>query len=157
MSYYKLTYHEHVKLLIAKITRCRRKEKKGKRHRRMNRRYPRKKHRCTWYTTQKAKRNWHRRMNRWSIFQLCRMIGRRRAAEDSSTRWFYGVSGDTVGLSDAWFESRQRRAKTDSSAPDEPTPWSEEESVYPTVSKKPTETFWRQVLQHRMNRHTVNV
>jgi hypothetical protein len=33
---------------------------------------------------------------------------------------------DTVGLSDAQFESRQRRAKMKSSAPDErePTPWS---------------------------------
>jgi hypothetical protein len=28
-----------------------------------------------------------------------------------------------VGLSDTQFESRQRRAKTKSSAPDEPTPW----------------------------------
>jgi hypothetical protein len=34
------------------------------------------------------------------------------------------MSEDTVGLSDAQFESRQRCAKTKSSAPDEPTPWS---------------------------------
>jgi hypothetical protein len=33
------------------------------------------------------------------------------------------LSEDTVGLSDAQFKSRQRRAKTTSSAPDEPTPW----------------------------------
>jgi hypothetical protein len=31
---------------------------------------------------------------------------------------------DTVGISDAQFESRQRRVKTKSSAPDELTPWS---------------------------------
>jgi hypothetical protein len=31
------------------------KGKKKKRHRRMNRRYPRSKRWCTWYTTQKAK------------------------------------------------------------------------------------------------------
>jgi hypothetical protein len=47
----------------------------------------------------------------------------RRSSEDSSTGWSDGLSGDTVGLSDAWFESRQRRTKTDSLAPDEPTSW----------------------------------
>jgi hypothetical protein len=31
---------------------------------------------------------------------------------------------DTVGLSDAQFEPRQRRAKTKPSAPDDSTPWS---------------------------------
>jgi hypothetical protein len=31
---------------------------------------------------------------------------------------------NTVGLSNAQFESIQRRAKTKSSAPDDPTPWS---------------------------------
>jgi hypothetical protein len=30
-----------------------------------------------------------------------------------------------------------------------------EASVYPTVTKKPTETIWREVLQHQMNRRTV--
>jgi hypothetical protein len=30
-----------------------------------------------------------------------------------------------------------------------------EASVYTAVIKKPTETVWREVLQHRMNRHTV--
>jgi hypothetical protein len=30
-----------------------------------------------------------------------------------------------------------------------------EASVYLTVTKKPTETVWREVLQHRMNRRTV--
>jgi hypothetical protein len=35
-----------------------------------------------------------------------------------------GLSEDTVGLSDAQFESRQRRAKKKSSAPDDPMPWS---------------------------------
>jgi hypothetical protein len=47
----------------------------------------------------------------------------RRSSKPSSTGWFDGLSEDTVGLSDAQFESRQRRAKTTSSAPDEPTPW----------------------------------
>jgi hypothetical protein len=32
-----------------------------------------------------------------------------------------------------------------------------EASVYPTVTKKPTETVWREVLQHQMNRRTVGV
>jgi hypothetical protein len=27
--------------------------------------------------------------------------------------------------------------------------------VYPTVTKNPTETVWREVLQHQMNRRTV--
>jgi hypothetical protein len=44
-----------------------------------------------------------------------------KAAKDSSTGWSDGLSGDTVGLSDAQFESRQRRAKTRALAPDEPT------------------------------------
>jgi hypothetical protein len=48
----------------------------------------------------------------------------RKSSKDSSTGWSDGLSEDTVGLSDAQFESRQRRAKTKSSAPDEPTPWS---------------------------------
>jgi hypothetical protein len=48
----------------------------------------------------------------------------RRRSEDSSTRRSDGLSVDTVGLSDASFESRQRRTKMKSSAPDEPTPWS---------------------------------
>jgi hypothetical protein len=33
------------------------------------------------------------------------------------------MSEDTVGLFDAQFESRQRHAKTTSSASDDPTPW----------------------------------
>jgi hypothetical protein len=48
----------------------------------------------------------------------------RKRSEDSSTRWYDGLSGDTVGLSDAQFESRQRRAKTKPSALDDPTLWS---------------------------------
>jgi hypothetical protein len=48
----------------------------------------------------------------------------RKSNEDSSTGRSDGLSEDTVGLSDAQFESRQRHAKTESSAPDEPTPWS---------------------------------
>jgi hypothetical protein len=48
----------------------------------------------------------------------------RRSSEDSSTRRSNGQREDTVGLSDAQLESRQRRAKTASSASDEPTPWS---------------------------------
>jgi hypothetical protein len=48
----------------------------------------------------------------------------RKSSEDSSTGWYDGLSEDTVGLSDDQFESRERHAKTKSSAPDEPTPWS---------------------------------
>jgi hypothetical protein len=48
----------------------------------------------------------------------------RKSKEDSSTGWSDGLSGDTVSLSDAHFESRQRRAKTKPSASDDPTPWS---------------------------------
>jgi hypothetical protein len=48
----------------------------------------------------------------------------RKSSEDSSTRWSDGLSEDTIGLSDAQFESRQRRAKTKPSAPDDLTPWS---------------------------------
>jgi hypothetical protein len=48
----------------------------------------------------------------------------RKSSEDSSTEWSDGLSEDTVGLSDAQFESRQRRAKTMPSAPDDPTHWS---------------------------------
>jgi hypothetical protein len=48
----------------------------------------------------------------------------RKSSEDSSTGWSDGLSEDTVGLSDAQFESRQRRVKTKSSAPDDLTPWS---------------------------------
>jgi hypothetical protein len=45
-----------------------------------------------------------------------------RSSEDSSTEWSDGLREDTIGLSDAQFESRRRRAKTKSSAPDEPAP-----------------------------------
>jgi hypothetical protein len=48
----------------------------------------------------------------------------RRSSEDSSTGWSNGLRKDTIGLSEAQFESRQRCAKMKSSAPDEPTPWS---------------------------------
>jgi hypothetical protein len=48
----------------------------------------------------------------------------RKSSEDSSTGWSDGLSGDTVGLSDSQFESRQRRAKTKPSVPDDPMPWS---------------------------------
>jgi hypothetical protein len=48
----------------------------------------------------------------------------RKSKEDSSIGWSDSLSGDTVSLSDAQFESRQRRAKKKSSAPDDPTPWS---------------------------------
>jgi hypothetical protein len=41
-------------------------------------------------------------------------------APDDPTVW----SEDTVGLSDAQFESRQRRTRMKSSAPEDPTPWS---------------------------------
>jgi hypothetical protein len=46
----------------------------------------------------------------------------RKSNEDSSTGRSDGLSGDTVGLSDAQFEFIQRRAKTKPSAPDDPTP-----------------------------------
>jgi hypothetical protein len=45
----------------------------------------------------------------------------RRCSEVSSTGLTDGLCGDTVGLFDASFESRQRRTKTGASAPDEPT------------------------------------
>jgi hypothetical protein len=48
----------------------------------------------------------------------------RKSSEDSSTGWSDGLSEDTIGLSDAKFESRQGRAKAKPSAPDDPTPWS---------------------------------
>jgi hypothetical protein len=48
----------------------------------------------------------------------------RKSSEDSSTGWSDGLSGNTVDLSNAQFESRQRRAKTKLSAPDDPTPLS---------------------------------
>jgi hypothetical protein len=47
----------------------------------------------------------------------------RKSSEDNSTEWSNGLSEDTVGLSDAQFEFIQRRAKTNPSAPNEPTPW----------------------------------
>jgi hypothetical protein len=48
----------------------------------------------------------------------------RKRSEDSSTGWSNGLSEDTIGLSDAQFESRQRRVKMKSLAPDELMPWS---------------------------------
>jgi hypothetical protein len=52
------------------------------------------------------------------------MNGRGRAAKTVAPDDPTVLSGDTVGLSDALFESRQRRAKTSSSALDELMPWS---------------------------------
>jgi hypothetical protein len=83
------------------------------------------------------------------------MIGRSKAAEDISTGWTDGSVGSTTGLSDDQFETRQRRAKIDSVAPDEPTPWSVEALAYPMVSRKLIDSFWPRSLQHQMNRRTV--
>jgi hypothetical protein len=108
-------------------------------------------------TLRKAQVSWHRRMNRWSNSYMCRMIGRSKAVEVSSTGRTDGPVGSTVDLSDVEFESTRRRAKIDSVAPDEPKPWSEEASVYPMVTNKLTVRFWWGVLQHQMNRRTVGV
>jgi hypothetical protein len=48
----------------------------------------------------------------------------RKSKEDSSTGWSNGLSGNTVGLCDAQFEFKQRRARTKPSTPDDLTPWS---------------------------------
>jgi hypothetical protein len=44
--------------------------------------------------------------------------------EDTSTGWTDGPLDRTVGLSDDQVWTRQRRTKTNPSAPDDPTPWS---------------------------------
>jgi hypothetical protein len=105
--------------------------------------------RSTSYTMKKDKVNWHHRMNRRSNSYMRQMIGRSKAAEDSSTGWTDNPVGSTVGLSDAQFESRQRRTKKYSVAPDAPTPWSVEASVYPTALKKLIKRFWPRG-QHRI-------
>jgi hypothetical protein len=61
------------------------------------------------------------------------MIGRSKAAEYSSIGRTDSPVGSTIGLSDVLFETRQRRAKIDSVAPDESTPGLVKASVYPTV------------------------
>jgi hypothetical protein len=69
----------------------------------------------------------------------------RKSSEDSSTGWSDGLSEDTVGLSDAQFESRQRHTKTKSSAPDEPTPWSRgmwQPAQENTVLSPKTDPLW---------------
>jgi hypothetical protein len=101
-------------------------EKEKKRQRRMNRRYLYYKRRCNRRTSWFKGRNpRHHQMNRRSTFLVVSDELQRRSSEDSSTGWSdIRLSGDTVGLSDTQFHSRQRRAKTKSSAPDDPTPWS---------------------------------
>jgi hypothetical protein len=61
----------------------------------------------------------HRRSIRCSI----RIKTETRQDKAFSTGWSDSLSEDTVGLSDAQFESRQRHAKTKSSTPDDLTPW----------------------------------
>jgi hypothetical protein len=59
----------------------------------------------------------------WTDGPISRCVGR--VAEEEQQRSSTGWSDeDTVGLSDAQFESRQRRAKMKSSAPDDLMPWS---------------------------------
>jgi hypothetical protein len=90
----------------------------------MNRRYLDSKRRCnrrtSWYT------KWTKAPSDEPTvhFLVASDVLQRRRSKDSSTGWSYGLSEDTIGLSDARFETRQRRAKTKSSAPEEPTPWS---------------------------------
>jgi hypothetical protein len=100
-------------------------KKEKKRHRRMNRRYQYSKRRCnrrtSWYTGWNPR---YRRMNWRSIFLVASDELQRKRSEDSSTGWSDSLSGDTVGVSDAQFESRQRRGKTKPSASDDQTPWS---------------------------------
>jgi hypothetical protein len=102
----------------------RREEKEGKIHRRMNRRY----HRCI-----ESEHLVHCATTGINLIPpdepMVHFVDvpdelQRKSSEDSSTGWSDGLSEDTVGLSDAQFESRQRRAKTKSSAPDQPMHWS---------------------------------
>jgi hypothetical protein len=60
---------------------------------------------------------------RWSDVQFLDAPDelQRWSSEVSSTGWTGDLSGDTIDLSDASFESRQRHAKTGASAPDELT------------------------------------
>jgi hypothetical protein len=90
----------------------------------MNRRYHRCKRRCTWYTAWR-KLSLHRPSDEpTECFLVAPDEWKRKSSEDGRTGWSDGLSRDTVGLSDAVFEWRQRRAKTSSSAPDELMPWS---------------------------------
>jgi hypothetical protein len=98
--------------------------KEGNWHRQMNRWYHRCKRRCTWYTVWR-KLSLHRPSDEPTMcFLVASDEWKRKSSEDYSTGWSDDLSRDTVGLSDALFESRQRHAKTSSSAPDELTPWS---------------------------------
>jgi hypothetical protein len=81
----------------------------------------------------------------------------RKSSEDSSTGWSDSLSEDTVGLSDAQFESRQRRAKTKPSAPDDPTPWSRGSVGLSDGLVKANRDDFVAGLQHRMTRRTVGV
>jgi hypothetical protein len=109
---------------MRKIKGQNRARKEKKRHRRMNRRYLYRKRRCnrrtSWYTGETLG------TVGWTDgpFLVASDELQGKSSEDSSTGWSDGLSEDTVGLSDAQFESRQRRAKTKPSAPDDPTPWS---------------------------------
>jgi hypothetical protein len=102
----------------------RREEKEGKIHRRMNRRY----HQCiaSEHLVHCATTGINLiPSNELTVpFLVASDELQRKGSEDSSTRRSDGLSEDIVGLSDASFESRQRRAKTKSSARKEPTPWS---------------------------------
>jgi hypothetical protein len=56
--------------------------------------------------------------------------------EDRSTRWTDGPLDRTIGLSDDQVWTRQRCAKTNTSAPDEPTPWSRESIGLSSIQRR---------------------
>jgi hypothetical protein len=78
-----------------------------------------KKRQCSWYIAQKAKMKMSSSDDPTIQFLDAPDELQRRSSRASSTGWSDGLSEDTVGLSDASFESRQRRAKTRASAPDD--------------------------------------
>jgi hypothetical protein len=72
--------------------------------------------------------------------QQCRMKQRSIGGNRRSIRW------SSLNKTEMRQDQHSSTGWTDGSA-----------AVYPMVSKKPTETVWREVLQHWMNRHTVGV
>jgi hypothetical protein len=82
------------------------------------------KRRCSWYTAQQSQTKLTPSDEPTVHFVDPPDELRRKSSEDSNTGWSDSLSENTVGLSDAQFETRQRRAKTKSSASNEPTPWS---------------------------------
>jgi hypothetical protein len=136
MSYHKLTYHGHVRLLIyfeaisdgmlsmlswSKDPSWRREEKEGKRHHRMNRQY----HQCM--TLEHLVHCATTGVNLTPSdeptvsFLVASDELEKRSREDSSIGWTDGPLEWTVGLSGGRVWTRQRRAKMKPEALDEPT------------------------------------